>query len=55
MHDNNEIYEKVVKTLETDWLEDDDETVIPLDDQSQLGFQFGGNQPAVPSGGFNFG
>jgi importin subunit alpha-1 len=55
-HDNNEIYEKAVKILETYWLEDDEEqTVISSGEQNPTGFQFGGNQPAVPSGGFNFG
>ncbi|KAF2308290.1 hypothetical protein GH714_039908 [Hevea brasiliensis] len=52
-HDNNEIYEKAVKILETYWLEEDDET-LPSGDGSQQGFQFGGNDPSVPSGGFNF-
>lgn len=50
-HDNNEIYEKAVKILETYWLEDEEETV-PAGDQS--GFRFGGNELQVPSGGFNF-
>jgi len=55
-HDNNEIYEKAVKILETYWLEEeDDETQQPPGvDGSQAGFQFGGNQAPVPSGGFNF-
>ncbi|KAH7573503.1 hypothetical protein JRO89_XS03G0160900 [Xanthoceras sorbifolium] len=52
-HDNNEIYEKAVKILEQYWLEDDDET-LPLGDGSQQGFQFGGSEFPVPSGGFNF-
>lgn len=51
-HDNNEIYEKAVKILETYWLEEDDEP-LPPGDASQSGFQFGGNV-TVPSGGFNF-
>lgn len=42
--DNNEIYEKAVKILETYWLEEDDE-VAQGDD---------GNQFPIPSGGFNF-
>lgn len=50
-HDNNEIYEKAVKILETYWLEEEDETLPPGD--AQQGFQFGGSE--VPSGGFNFG
>lgn len=55
-HDNNEIYEKAVKLLETYWLEEEDgETQQPPGvDGSQAGFQFGGNQASVPSGGFNF-
>ncbi|KAF5752163.1 importin subunit alpha-1 isoform X1 [Tripterygium wilfordii] len=52
-HDNNEIYEKAVKILETYWLEDEDET-LPLGEESQQGFHFGGNDVSAPSGGFNF-
>ncbi|TYG89989.1 hypothetical protein ES288_A12G147100v1 [Gossypium darwinii] len=52
-HDNNEIYEKAVKILETYWVEDEDEP-LPLGDAAQSGLQFGGNQLPVPSGGFNF-
>lgn len=52
-HDNNEIYEKAVKILETYWLEEEDET-LPSGDASQPGFGFGGNEVQVPSGGFNF-
>ncbi|CAK8531624.1 unnamed protein product [Lathyrus sativus] len=52
-HDNNEIYEKAVKILETYWLEDEDET-LPPGDGSQAGFNFGANDLPVPSGGFNF-
>ncbi|XP_050218228.1 importin subunit alpha-2 [Mercurialis annua] len=52
-HDNTEIYEKAVKILETYWLEEDEET-LPSGDNSQQGFNFGGNDPSVPSGGFNF-
>ncbi|KAK6121088.1 hypothetical protein DH2020_045181 [Rehmannia glutinosa] len=40
-HDNNEIYEKAVKILETYWLEEDDEPAPP-GDGAQQGFQFGG-------------
>eukprot|EP01018_Ginkgo_biloba_P028169 Gb_21890 [translate_table: standard] len=56
-HDNNEIYEKAVKILETYWLEDeeDDQTLPPNGDAPQPGFHFGANQPNVPSGGFTFG
>ncbi|GAB4841067.1 hypothetical protein Ancab_021812 [Ancistrocladus abbreviatus] len=53
-HDNNEIYEKAVKILETYWVEEDDEALPPAD-ASQNGFQFGGNEVPVPSGGFKFG
>ena len=52
-HDNNEIYEKAVKILETYWLEEDDET-MPPGDVPQQGFGFGGEEVPVPSGGFNF-
>lgn len=52
-HDNNEIYEKAVKILETYWLEEEDEQ-LPPGDASQSGFQFGGKELPVPSGGFNF-
>ncbi|XLR18864.1 hypothetical protein HN51_065547 [Arachis hypogaea] len=52
-HDNNEIYEKAVKILETYWLEDEDET-LPPGDVAQPGFSFGGNEVPVPSSGFNF-
>ncbi|XP_004487798.1 importin subunit alpha-2 [Cicer arietinum] len=52
-HDNNEIYEKAVKILETYWLEDEDET-LPAGDGSQPGFNFGSSDLPVPSGGFNF-
>ncbi|KAI8012084.1 Importin subunit alpha-1b [Camellia lanceoleosa] len=52
-HDNNEIYEKAVKILETYWLEDEDET-LPSGDGPQRGFNFGGNDIQLPSGGFNF-
>ena len=51
-HDNNEIYEKAVKVLETYWLEEDDETLPG--DNAQQGFPFGGNDPSGPSSGFNF-
>lgn len=54
-HDNNDIYEKAVKILETFWLEDDDEESAPTGDAAaQPGFHFGGNEVPVPSGGFSF-
>lgn len=53
-HDNNEIYEKAVKILETYWLEEEDDIVVS-GDGPQPDFQFGGNEVQVPSGGFNFG
>ncbi|CAN1345549.1 Importin subunit alpha-2 [Linum perenne] len=53
-HDNNEIYEKAVKILETYWLEEDEET-LPSGEGNQQGFQFGtGNDHSIPPGGFNF-
>ncbi|CAK9185986.1 unnamed protein product [Ilex paraguariensis] len=52
-HDNNEIYEKAVKILETYWLEEDDET-MPHGDSAPLEFHFGGGDVPVPSGGFDF-
>ncbi|XP_041993750.1 importin subunit alpha-like [Salvia splendens] len=53
-HDNNEIYEKSVKILETYWLEDDDEQVMSGDATQQSGFNFGGGDLPVPTGGFQF-
>lgn len=54
-HDNTEIYEKAVKLLETYWLEDDEEGNQQEGNGSeQPAFNFGGHQPAVPVGGFNF-
>lgn len=53
-HDNNEIYEKAVKILETYWLEEEDET-LPAGDGTQNEFNFGGNDIQLPSGGFKFG
>lgn len=49
-HDNHEIYEKVVKILETYWAEEEEE-VQNLPD----GFALGNKQPSLPPGGFNFG
>lgn len=53
-HDNNEIYEKAVKILETFWLEEEDET-LPPGDGTQAGFNFTGADGNLPSGGFKFG
>ncbi|KAB5527397.1 hypothetical protein DKX38_021244 [Salix brachista] len=54
-HDNNEIYEKAVKILETYWVEDgDDFEASPPGDASQSGFQFGGTEVPVSSNGFKF-
>lgn len=50
-HDNNEIYEKAVKILETYWLEEEEEVV---EDGAQPGFNFGGTNFQVPPSGFNF-
>ncbi|KAL0459739.1 UNVERIFIED_CONTAM: Importin subunit alpha [Sesamum latifolium] len=52
-HDNNEIYEKAVKILETYWLEEEDEQLVS-GDAPQSGFNFGGGDLPVPSGGFKF-
>ncbi|XP_022856301.1 importin subunit alpha-2-like [Olea europaea var. sylvestris] len=52
-HDNNEIYEKSVKILETYWLEEEDES-LPAADGAQSGFNFGENNVQLPPGGFNF-
>lgn len=53
-HDNNEIYERAVKILETYWLEEEDET-MPPGEASGSGFFGGGSEvPMVPTGGFNF-
>jgi HEAT repeat protein len=54
-HDNNEIYEKAVKILETYWMEEEDDQPLPPGDASQSGFHFGDNNgDSTPSGGFNF-
>ncbi|KAH6766484.1 importin alpha isoform 1 [Perilla frutescens var. hirtella] len=53
-HDNNEIYEKAVKILETYWLEEDDEQIMS-GDAPPSGFNFGGSDLPVPTGGFKFG
>ncbi|XP_023753852.2 importin subunit alpha-1a [Lactuca sativa] len=60
-HDNNEIYEKAVKLLETYWLEEEDDAMPPGDAAAAQppsaaggGFHFGGGDVSVPSGGFNF-
>lgn len=55
-HDNNEIYEKSVKILETYWLEDEDEEEGMAGEASQAGFNFGSVEaPSAPAGGFKFG
>ena len=55
-HDNNEIYEKAVKIIETYCLQEDDEPVALPADTSNSGFNFGAKeQLSIPSGGFNFG
>lgn len=53
-HDNNEIYEKAVKILETYWLEEEEET-LPSGDGSQAGTEMWNNEVQVPAGGFKFG
>lgn len=52
-HDNNEIYEKAVKLLETYWLEEEDDA-MPAGEIAQPGFHFGGGDVSLPNGGFNF-
>lgn len=55
-HDNNDIYEKTIKILETYWVEDEEEerNGAGPNDEEQV-FHFGGGQPALPNGGFKFG
>ncbi|MFS7909247.1 putative importin-alpha, importin-beta-binding domain, armadillo-like helical [Helianthus anomalus] len=50
-HDNNEIYQKAVKILETYWLDEDEEHAA---DGANTGLNLGGDYVKVPSGGFNF-
>eukprot|EP00271_Cylindrocystis_brebissonii_P017114 TRINITY_DN430_c1_g6_i1.p1 TRINITY_DN430_c1_g6~~TRINITY_DN430_c1_g6_i1.p1 ORF type:complete len:534 (-),score=123.11 TRINITY_DN430_c1_g6_i1:916-2517(-) len=52
-HQNNEIYEKVVKILETYFNMEDAEPQLPSTEDIQQTFTFG-DQPALPTGGFNF-
>lgn len=52
--DNHEIYEKLVKVLETYWVEEDDEA-LPSADAPQNGFHFEGSEINVLQGGFKFG
>ncbi|CAH9132597.1 unnamed protein product [Cuscuta epithymum] len=59
MHDNQDIYEKAVKILETYWSDEDEEQMPSVgggsgDAPPQTGFNFGGGDPSVPSGGFMF-
>ena len=54
-HDNNEIYEKAVKILETYWLEEEDEQNLAPGAEGAQNFAFGSSQAAAPPGGFNFG
>ncbi|XP_058730650.1 importin subunit alpha-2-like [Vicia villosa] len=53
-HDNDEIYEKAVKLLETYWMEEKDE-VLPPGHGDQSGFNFASKEPSLPPGGFKFG
>ncbi|KFK42624.1 hypothetical protein AALP_AA1G019500 [Arabis alpina] len=53
-HDNNEIYEKAVKMLESYWAEEDNEE-NGGDVVQSSGFQFGNQSGNAPNGGFNFG
>lgn len=54
-HDNTEIYEKVVKMLETYWLdgEDEGEVIMPPGD-TQPGFSFGATNNLANGNGFHF-
>lgn len=54
-HDNNEIYEKAVKILETYWQEEDDEQNLAPGTEAGANFAFGARQASAPPGGFNFG
>ncbi|KAJ3686994.1 hypothetical protein LUZ61_016158 [Rhynchospora tenuis] len=54
-HDNNEIYEKAVKILETYWMEEEDEAMAAGEGAQTGGFRFGNSDVPVPPGGFNFG
>ncbi|KAL1225180.1 Importin subunit alpha-3 [Cardamine amara subsp. amara] len=51
-HDNNDIYQKAVKILETFWTEDDEEEGNDENHAPQSGFQFGSTN--VPPGQFDF-
>lgn len=53
-HDNNEIYEKAVKLLETYWLEDDEDQMMAPGTEPGQGYAFGNNPAPVPAGGFDF-
>jgi len=55
-HQNNDIYEKAVKILETYFAAEEEDTAIaPNVDQTQNAYQFGGgDNAAVPQGGFKF-
>jgi importin subunit alpha-1 len=53
-HDNNEIYEKAVKILETYWLEEDEDQNTAPGTEGGQNFAFG-QAAAAPPGGFNFG
>ncbi|XP_073272597.1 importin subunit alpha-4-like [Primulina huaijiensis] len=55
-HDNTEIYEKAVKILEKYWAEEDeDQNLVNHVDGNHQDFNFGNNQPNIPTGGFKFG
>lgn len=48
-HDNNEIYKKAVRLLETYWLNEEEDDAMA---SGQSGFNLG--DASVPCGGFNF-
>lgn len=55
-HQNEEIYEKAVNILESYFDLEEEENVIPTNEQNQGTYGFGnGTPPAAPQGGFNFG
>jgi len=55
-HNNNDIYEKAVKILETYFgLEDEEPNLAPAIDANATQYTFGDSQQMLPSGGFQFG
>lgn len=56
-HNNDDIYNKAVKILETYFglEEEDDQNVAPAVDTQRSAYSFGAPQAALPPGGFSFG